>query len=344
MSVIPTVSVTDPRSPVSLSKAAQTAAAGGLPGTLPAGAAPKQARTIAVTGGKGGVGKSNFAVALALCAARAGQRVVILDADFGLAKLHVLLGLTPHADLSGVLSGEVQLADTLLYGPEQIRILPGASGLTELANLRADQRQKILAGLSQISQEFDLLILDTGAGINENVLTFVTAADEAIVVTTPEPTALADAYSLIKVAYNQRNDLPFHLIVNNATSPAEADAAARRIQEVAQHFLQAPIAYAGTVPSDPSIGKAVRARQAFLLHSPDAPAAQAFPAIAAKILRLGAKPADAGPANSARSTRYPAAPRERTLVMPAPKNIPLTEAEAPTFVQRLATIFGLGRR
>ncbi len=297
-------------------------------------------RTLAVTGGKGGVGKTNLSVALALCAARAGLRVGILDADFGLAKLHILLGLTPQADLRDVLSGRLRLSDTLLEGPGGIRILPGASGLAEIANLGPEQRGLLLQGLEEVSENFDLLLVDTGAGISENVLSFVVAADEAVVVTTPEPTALADAYGLIKVSFDRRKDLPFHLLINNTSSPAEADSAARRLTEVTQRFLHVPITYAGRVPADPLVRAAVRARKSFLSHAPDGPAALAFRPVAAKILGIDDISLPAAVTAPAVSNVYgvhrDGAPGN-SQVMPAP-------APQQTFVQRLSGLLGLGRR
>lgn len=303
--------------------------AGGMTARL-RDAAPQHARTIAITGGKGGVGKTNMAVALALCAARAGKRVGILDADFGLAKLHILLGLTPQADLRDVLSGDARLADTLIEGPGGIRILPGPSGLAEIANLNREQRQMLLTGLEEISTAFDILLVDTGAGINENVLTFVVASDEAVVVTTPEPTALADAYGLIKVTYDRRKDLPFHLLVNNAATPTEADSAARRLADVSQRFLNISIAYAGRVPADTTVGTAVRARRSFLAHMPDSPASMAIAPIATRILGID----DISQPRSAPLAPQPTSTPNGSTVMPAPQ----------TFVQRLSSLIGLGRR
>ena len=275
-------------------------------------------RTLAVTGGKGGVGKTNLSVALALCAARAGLRVCLLDADFGLAKIHVLLGLSPRADLRDVLSGAARLGDTLIDGPEGVRILPGASGLAEIANLGPEQRGLLLQGLEEVSANFDLLLVDTGAGISENVLSFVVAADEAVVVTTPEPTALTDAYALIKVVAARRADVPFHLLINNAVSAGDGDAAARGITDVARRFLSAPVSYLGSVPADPSVGAAVGARKPYLSHAPQAPASAAVVRIAVRLVP--------GPRTAAPSGVPPQSPQSRP--------------PAPGFARRLASLFG----
>ena len=269
------------------------------------------ARTFAVTGGKGGVGKTNIAVALAQCAARLGLRVALLDADFGLANIHVLLGLSPKADLRDVVSGSMRLADTLLEGPEGIMILPGGSGLPELANLDAGQRRILLAGLEEIADDFDLLVIDTSAGIAENILAFVAAADEAIIVSIPEPTALQDAYAVLKIVSARRPDLPFHLLMNNAASPGEAEAAAKRIAEVAARFLNKPVSYMGSVPADPAVGSAVRARKPFLTYAPESPAAIAFTRIAETLFA---------------------------------REIPPASKELPTFARRLGALFRLGAR
>jgi flagellar biosynthesis protein FlhG len=316
----------------------------GHPGSCasPASAGCRRARTVAVTGGKGGVGKTNLSVALALCAARSGLRVALLDADFGLAKIHVLLGLSPKADLRDVLSGAARLEDTLIDGPEGVRVLPGASGLAELANLDGGQRELLLSGLEEVSEHFDLLLVDTGAGISENVLSFVIAADEAVVVTTPEPTALADAYGLIKVSYDRRKDLPFHLLINNAASPAEADAAARRLTEVTQRFLKMPISYSGRVPADPLVRAAVRARKPFLSHAPDGPAALAFRPVAAKILGIDDISLPTAPPVSSVQTMPNVYNVHRDAASGQPQVMP--PAPQQTFVQRLSSLFGMGRR
>ena len=288
---------------------------------------PRPLRTLAVTGGKGGVGKTNVSVAIALYAAQTGLRVALLDADFGLAKIHVLLGLRPQATMHDVLEGRMRLMDTLLIGPSNIRILPGASGLAEMANMDEGQRAILLDELGTLSSAFDLLIIDTGAGIAENVIAFVAAADEAVVVTTPEPTALADAYAMIKVVGARRPDLPFHLLVNNAISPAEADASAQRIAQVAAKFLSRPISYVGSIPLDPAVGQAVRANKAFLAAHPHSPAARAVMRIADRLLWSSGKPLDP----SASTPATPAAPHSPS-------------ATAPPFAERLGAIFGIKRR
>lgn len=270
---------------------------------------PLAVRTLAITGGKGGVGKSSLAVALAICGARSGLRVALLDADFGLAKLHIMLGLSPRGDLRDVVAGTSEMADILLDGPEGIRLLPGASGLTELANLDPLQRDRLLSGLEEIASRFDLILLDTGAGIGEATLAFVAAADAAVVVTTPEPAALSDAYALIKVAGQRRADLPFHLLINNATSAREADAAARGIAEVAGRFLQRHVGYAGQIPADPALALAARARKPFLMHAPHCPASEAVRRVAPTLLPAATLRAD-----------VPASP-------------------APSFAQRFASLF-----
>jgi flagellar biosynthesis protein FlhG len=308
-------------------------------------------RTLAVTGGKGGVGKSNLSVALGLCAARSGLRVGIMDADFGLAKLHIMLGLSPQADLRDVLAGRLRLADTILDGPGGIRIIPGASGIAEIANLDVEQRQTLLDELEEVSEQFDLLLIDTGAGIAENVLTFVVAADEAVVVTTPEPTALADAFGLVKVAFDRRKDLHFHLLLNNVASPAEGDAAARRLMGVTERFLGLSISYAGRIPTDNLVRAAVRERKPFLAHAPDGPASLAVRPLAAKILALEdiSVPAAAHTSLHTQQQRFATSPAAAgsstggpTTAGPRPSVMPATAPQS--FVQRLSSLIGLGRR
>lgn len=241
------------------------------------------ARVIAVTSGKGGVGKTNFSTNLSLCMAATGQRVIVLDADLGLANLHVVLGVSPPYNLEHVLRGERTVSDILHPGPGNIRIVAGGSGITELANLEEDDRRAFIAGLSELDTLADVIVIDTGAGLARNVLAFLCAVDEILVVTTPEPTAITDAYATIKVMSQENPNARMLLVVNMAHSEAEANAVAHRLQSIAKRFLAANLDYLGFIPQDAAVSRAVRAQQPFLLAQPTCQAAGAIRRIAADL-------------------------------------------------------------
>ncbi len=244
---------------------------------------PKPARVLAVTSGKGGVGKTNFSTNLALTLAQMGQRVIVLDADLGLANLHVILGVTPRYHLEHVLSGERTLAETLFPGPCGIQIIGGASGLSELANLDGRQRDFFIDSLKELDTLADVILIDTGAGLSHNVMAFLDAAEEILVVTTPEPTAITDAYATIKVVTGENPDAKLRLVVNMAQSQEEAQAVANRLNRIAQQFLRVGLDYAGFLPIDPCVRAAVRAQKPFTLLYPHAPATRGLLKIAAHL-------------------------------------------------------------
>lgn len=179
-------------------------------------APPARARVIAVTSGKGGVGKTNFSSNLSLVMARSGLRVIAVDADLGLANLHVVLGVMPRYHLEHVIRGERTLQETLHTAPGGLQIIAGGSGITELANLDVPRRDAFITGLSELDTLADVILLDTGAGLSHNVLAFLCAVEEVIIVTTPEPTAITDAYATIKVVSQQNPAARLMLVVNMA--------------------------------------------------------------------------------------------------------------------------------
>ena len=249
-------------------------------------AAPSRARVLAVTSGKGGVGKTNFSTNLALTLAQQGQRVIVLDADLGLANLHVVLGVTPRYHLEHVLQGERTLEETLFTGPCGIQIIGGASGLSEIANLDGRQRDYFIESLQRLDTLADVIIIDTGAGLSHTVMAFLHAAEEILIVTTPEPTAITDAYATIKVVTGENPDAKLRLIVNMAQSAEEAQAVATRLDRIARQFLHIGLEFAGFIPHDPAVRAAVRAQKPFVLTHPNAPASRSI-ALIAKHLRFG---------------------------------------------------------
>ncbi|BDG59372.1 MinD/ParA family protein [Caldinitratiruptor microaerophilus] len=253
---------------------------GPSPRTLPA----RRARVLAVTSGKGGVGKTNVTVNLAYALIRLGHEVVVLDGDLGLANVDVVLGTTPQYHLGHVLSGERTVQEVIYPAPAGLYLVAGGSGLSELADLPEETMSAFIQGLRALESEADFLLVDTGAGMGRSVLSFVLAADEVIVVTTPEPPAITDAYALVKAIVRRRPAARLSLIVNQAHGYAEAREAADRLSLAVLRFLGAHIELLGVIPHDPQVYFSVRNQTPFLLAAPHSPAAQAMQAIARRLL------------------------------------------------------------
>jgi flagellar biosynthesis protein FlhG len=241
------------------------------------------ARAIAVSSGKGGVGKTNLAVNLAVALASGGSKVVLLDADLGLANADVLCGITPRATLEDVVSSDRSLDEVMVTAPGGFSLVPGASGVSRLADMGQTQRRSVLDQLLHLERTADVIVVDTGAGIGANSMAFAAAANSILVACTPEPTSIADAYGAIKtlVARGCRDGL--HLVVNMAMSEDEARAVHARIDRVARAFLGVQIRYAGSVPLDPAVPAAVRRRIPFSVASPTAPASIAVRRLASAL-------------------------------------------------------------
>ncbi|MHB9145356.1 MAG: AAA family ATPase [Symbiobacteriia bacterium] len=238
------------------------------------------ARVIAISSGKGGVGKTTFVVNLALALAQAGRRVALIDADLGTANVDVMLKVDPLFNLSHVIAGEKDLNDIIIDGPYGLHVVPGGSGLQELANLNEWQFGRLLTSLGELEKHHELLLIDTGAGLSKNVTNFFLAADEVIVVTNPEPPATLDAYGLLKVAAEQGRTHGIHLVVNRAESPSEAGAVAQKFIETAQKFLGLRVDFLGYIPMDPLVVQAIKRQQPLIVHYPQSLAAMAVRRIA----------------------------------------------------------------
>ncbi len=231
-------------------------------------------RVIAVTSGKGGVGKTNLSVNFALALATRGKRVLLFDADMGLANVDVMMGIIPQYNLAHVLNGQKTLAEIVIEGPNGIKLVAsGSGGVQELADLNETQRKKFLDALMALQNQADVILIDTGAGLHRNVLAFALAAEEVVIVTTPEPTALMDAYGMIKIIYREKKHPAINVIVNMAANQAEADEAGRKLSILARRFLNLEIDYLGFVPRDPSMIRAVKEQKPVLLSAPTSPAA-----------------------------------------------------------------------
>lgn len=241
------------------------------------------ARVLAVTSGKGGVGKSNLSVNLAIALADRGRRVILLDLDLGLANVDVLCGVHARYTIAHVVAGERDVAEAVVPGPGGIRILPGAAGLERLANLADREREALLRSLEALQHEADILILDTGAGIGRNTVAFAASADEVLVVTTPEPTAILDAYAVVKCVAREGPGAGMRLVVNQARSRVEADKIAAGVTGTARHFLNLYVEPFGHVLSDPCVPQAVRQKRPFLLAYPACPAAACVRALARRL-------------------------------------------------------------
>lgn len=240
-------------------------------------------QVIAVTAGKGGVGKTNVSVNLALALADLGRRVMLLDADLGLANVDVLLGLTPKRTLADVIEGRCELRDVLLLGPGGVRIVPAASGTQSMVHLSPMQHAGLIQAFSDISDNLDVLVVDTAAGIGDSVVSFVRAAQEVLLVVCDEPTSITNAYALIKLLNRDHGMTRFRVLANMAHSPQEGRNLFAKLTKVTDRFLDVALQYVGVIPYDESVRKAVQKQRAVYEAFPRSKASLAFKAVAQKV-------------------------------------------------------------
>jgi flagellar biosynthesis protein FlhG len=242
----------------------------------------KPVQVIAVTSGKGGVGKSNITVNLAVSLAQEGQKVLVMDADLGLANIDVLLGLNPDYNLSHVVSGECSLEDTMIEGPAGIKIIPASSGTRSMADLTPAENAGIIQAFSELTVPFDTLLIDTAAGISEAVVSYVRAAREVVVVVCDEPASITDAYALIKVMNRDFDVHRFHVLANMAHSIHQGRELYMKLSRVADKFLDVSLDFIGSVPFDDYLRKAVQKQKCVVEAFPRSPSAMALRKIAQK--------------------------------------------------------------
>lgn len=245
--------------------------------------AGRRATVIAITSGKGGVGKSNIAVNLAIQLSSGGKDVVLLDADLGLANADVLCNIDLPHNLSHVISRKRTLREVMVKAPGGFRLIGGASGLARMADLDDADRQRLVGALSELEKETDVILIDTGAGISPNVLAFTRAADHVLVVTTPEPTAITDAYAVVKVISKDGLARRISLLVNQVRSANEAQLVHERISKVARQFLSVSVLDGGHVMADENITMCVRKRMPFVLAAPRCAASRGIAQLAMRL-------------------------------------------------------------
>lgn len=244
---------------------------------------PRPVKVIAITGGKGGVGKTNVAVNTALALAAEGNKVMLLDADFGLANVDVQLGLSPEYDLSHLVSGERTLEEIVVDGPGGVKIIPASSGIASMADLSQAEHAGVIRAFGDLSYDVDYLIVDTAAGISHGVASFCQASHEVVVVVCDEPASITDAYALIKVMSREHGVDHFHVLANMTNTAREGHELYNKLALAADHFLDTTLIFLGVVPQDARLRKAVQKQRAVVDLYPGSPSAIAFKNIASKV-------------------------------------------------------------
>jgi len=242
-------------------------------------------KVVCVTSGKGGVGKSNTTINLALAASKRGKQVMLLDADLGLANVCVLLGLDARHNLAHVMDGKKSLSEVIVEGPMGLQIVPGSSGIQRMADLSAPARAGMIAAFGSLSPQPDLLFVDSASGISDTVLSFARASTEVIVVLCDEPAALTDAYGVVKVLSREYGVRRFQIVANRTLEPAQGRALFSKLTTVCDRFLDVALGYLGSVPEDPYLTRSVQMQKAVLDAFPSSKSAVAFRRIAEQLER-----------------------------------------------------------
>ncbi|MCL2052023.1 MAG: MinD/ParA family protein [Lachnospiraceae bacterium] len=248
------------------------------------------ARVITVTSGKGGVGKSNIAINLAIQFRKVGQRVIILDADFGLANIEIMFGAIPKHNLSDLIYQNKNIREIITWGPMDVGFISGGSGIAGLSNLSREYLIYIIQNLAELDAIADVVIIDTGAGISPAVLEFLVASGEVILVTTPEPTSITDSYSLLKALLRhprfQPNDTVIKMLANRVDQLSDGQTLFNKLNTVVSRYLKLPLTYLGAIPQDNELSQAVMQQMPVSLKSPNAKSVKAFEAIALSLMNI----------------------------------------------------------
>jgi len=245
---------------------------------------PQHIKVIAVSGGKGGVGKTNVSLNTAISLAKLGKRVLVLDADLGLANVDVMLGLRVQRNLSHVLSGECELDDIIIQGPAGINIIPATSGTQSMVDLTPAEHAGLIRAFSDMETKFDILIVDTAAGISDMVLSFCRASQDVLLVVCDEPTSITDCYALMKLLSRDHGLYKFKVVANMVRSAKEGQNLFAKLSKVTDRFLDVTLELVAVVPYDENIRKSVRKQQAIVEAYPDSPASIGFVSLAKNII------------------------------------------------------------
>ncbi|WP_261132859.1 MinD/ParA family protein [Bacillus sp. Marseille-Q3570] len=229
---------------------------------------PSSARVCAVVSGKGGVGKSNLTINLAISLAKTGSKVLVLDLDIGMANLDILMGVYSRYNIVDLVEQQLPILDLIESGPDQVDYLAGGNGLNKLFELTSEQFNHFCQQMKVIQERYDHIFLDMAAGASRDSLQFITAADEVLLITTPEPTAITDAYAMLKHIHHQGSSVTISVIVNRVENKREGDDVAMRIQKAARQFLQKDIKLLGMLPEDRAVFKAVKEQKPYRIHAP----------------------------------------------------------------------------
>ncbi|MCL2377147.1 MAG: MinD/ParA family protein, partial [Defluviitaleaceae bacterium] len=247
----------------------------------------KPARVITVTSGKGGVGKTNFTVNLALYLQKQNINVVIVDADFGLANIEILLGATPKFSMHDVVNQNLDILEAITHTETDLRFISGGSGLSGLTDVNGPQLEFVLENLANLDAIADVVLIDTGAGISDSVLKFVSAASETIIICAPEPTSITDSYSLVKAVKEKGGNLPlFKIVINRVEDKEEGTKIFRNLQRVASKFLSIDLEFIGVLPQDPQLVKAVKSQKPCIISYPNSVFSREIEKIGNKIMDI----------------------------------------------------------
>ncbi|MCX7724511.1 MAG: MinD/ParA family protein [Thermodesulfovibrio sp.] len=242
-------------------------------------------RVVSVSSGKGGVGKTNFVTNIALIFRTMQKKVLLMDADVGLSNIDIMFGIAPKFNIKHLLSGEKSIKDIIIRTSEGIDIIPASSGIRELTHLSSFQKMKIIEELESLDNDYDIFLIDTGAGISDNVIFFCSAAHDNIVIVTPEPTSIADAYALIKVLYREHGERNFRIVVNNTRNHKEAKETFKKLSIVAERFLGITLDWLGELPYDEKIKEAIIAQKPYITLYPTSDFSKKLTEIAKQFLK-----------------------------------------------------------